>query len=292
MGREAKVCVICGKSFIPRKSSQQCCSSKCGNIKGHESMKHYYNCQYCGKPFWRENAFRMKYCGEDCRKAALKELHPPKPPKEKRVYIRKCNCCGNTFETEYANQVYCSKECSYEGNLRLKRKQWAAGYKPKTIICKECNTPFTTECGDTHSVFCCQSCADKSERRREHMTERHKEYMAGCKERRKKQISEGFVEEVPYDDIYTRDGGICQICGLPVHPVKNVDDNWDGTIDHIIPLSAGGEHSFANCQLAHRICNSLKRQEVSGFSIDWTKKSMENNYWGAKFEAYAELMAE
>ena len=109
---------------------------------------------------------------------------------------------------------------------------------------------------------------------------------------RKKQISEGFVEEVPYDDIYTRDGGICQICGLPVHPVKNVDDNWDGTIDHIIPLSAGGEHSFANCQLAHRICNSLKRQEVSGFSIDWTKKSMENNYWGAKFEAYAELMAE
>ena len=33
--------------------------------------------------------------------------------------------------------------------------------------------------------------------------------------------------------------------------------------DHIIPLAKGGEHSWDNIQLAHRICNSLKADKVS-----------------------------
>ena len=30
------------------------------------------------------------------------------------------------------------------------------------------------------------------------------------------------------------------------------------SIDHIVPLSKGGEHSYANCALAHTGCNSAK----------------------------------
>ena len=30
------------------------------------------------------------------------------------------------------------------------------------------------------------------------------------------------------------------------------------TLDHIVPLSCGGEHSEANVQLAHFLCNSTK----------------------------------
>ena len=207
--------------------------------------------------------------------------------KSKRI----CRWCGQEFESVYPNKVYCSNECCYNGNLRMKREQWAAAYVPRTITCKECGTVFTTESGATRSVFCCQSCAEKHERRIEHSTERHKQYRRESKRRREKQLAAGFVEKVTYESVYQRDNGICQICGLPVHPTKGIDNNWDGTIDHIEPLSTGGKHSMANCQLAHRICNSLKRQQTDTFTVDWQKKSQEDNYWRIKYEQYEKLMS-
>lgn len=60
-----------------------------------------------------------------------------------------------------------------------------------------------------------------------------------------------------------RDGGICQLCGLRC----DLDDyvvNENGVIicgdyypsvDHIVPISKGGLHSWSNVRLAHRICN-------------------------------------
>lgn len=49
--------------------------------------------------------------------------------------------------------------------------------------------------------------------------------------------------------IYERDGGICQICGDHV-------SSDDFTLDHIVPLSAGGPHTETNLRIAHRSCNS------------------------------------
>ena len=41
-----------------------------------------------------------------------------------------------------------------------------------------------------------------------------------------------------------------------------VKDKWPSfmapTIDHIVPISLGGEHSYANCQAVHFMCNSKK----------------------------------
>lgn len=37
-------------------------------------------------------------------------------------------------------------------------------------------------------------------------------------------------------------------------------DNWQ--VDHIIPLSKGGEHSYRNVQLAHAFCNQSKGSKV------------------------------
>lgn len=285
-----QICAVCGGKFIPQKHNQKCCSSECANKKAHETMKKYYECQHCGKLFWRPNAFRMKYCSPECQLAARTLARPKEEKPASTVYKRVCAWCGEEFETTFPNKIYCGSECSYNGNLKKKRGQWADAYVPRTHICKECGSEFTTEYGDMHSVFCCQSCADKYKHRADHGTERHKEYMRGAKKRREKQIFDAFIEDVDFDFIYRRDGGICQICGLPVHPCKGVDNNWDGTIDHIVPLSIGGEHSTANCQLAHRICNSLKCQQTEVFTVDWTQKAQENNYWRIKYEQYEKLM--
>jgi len=232
----------------------------------------------------------MKYCTPECRNAAYSLAHPKKEKPSPTLHHKECAYCGKTFVTNFPNKKYCSTDCCYEANLKQKREQWAEAYVPRTHICKECGTEFTTECGDTHSVFCCRTCSEKHERRVEHSTDRHKQYMKEQKKRRKKQINAAFVDDVDFTSIFQRDSGICQICGLPVHPVKGIDDNWDGTIDHIVPLSVGGKHSYSNCQLAHRICNSVKRQESSAFQIDWSSKAQENNYWKHKFDQYESLM--
>ncbi len=61
-----------------------------------------------------------------------------------------------------------------------------------------------------------------------------------------------FVETVKPQIVYQRDQGICGICGQHVRLVQM-------SLDHILPLSKGGEHSYQNVQLAHRHCNSRRR---------------------------------
>lgn len=287
---DKRKCDICGMEFQPKDRKQQYCSIKCGRVKSAESQRKYYSCQHCGELFWRPNAFRMKYCGEECRRVAYSKQHPKSEKAPPKQYKRACLYCDEIFISRYPNQKYCSKECSYNGNLRIKREQWADSFVSIKIKCKECGDDFMTECGDKHSVFCCQACANKYERRVEHSTHRHKQYMRVLKKRREEQISTAFVEEVHFEQIYKRDHGICQICGLPVNPVKSIDNNWDGTIDHITPLSKGGKHSMENCQLSHRICNSLKCTDDSNFKINWVEKSQENNFWNAKYQRGLELI--
>lgn len=62
--------------------------------------------------------------------------------------------------------------------------------------------------------------------------------------------------------IMIRDRGICQLCNKPV-----LDEPWDNktfqplypSLDHIKPRAKGGSNDFSNLQLAHVICNSMKR---------------------------------
>lgn len=57
-----------------------------------------------------------------------------------------------------------------------------------------------------------------------------------------------FVEAVDRAVLYERDGGVCGICRRPV-------SRPESSVDHIIPLSKGGEHSYANTRIAHLRCN-------------------------------------
>jgi hypothetical protein len=45
-----------------------------------------------------------------------------------------------------------------------------------------------------------------------------------------------------------------------------------------------------NCQLTHRICNSLKGREKVG-CINWKKLAKEDLYWKRKLDLYNDLMS-
>jgi 5-methylcytosine-specific restriction endonuclease McrA len=51
--------------------------------------------------------------------------------------------------------------------------------------------------------------------------------------------------------VFARDGWVCQYCGSPAE-----------NVDHVIPRSRGGEHSWENVVAACRRCNSRKENRL------------------------------
>jgi 5-methylcytosine-specific restriction endonuclease McrA len=69
-----------------------------------------------------------------------------------------------------------------------------------------------------------------------------------------------FVEKVYRSKVFRRDAGICGICREAVDPL-------DWHLDHVRPLARGGEHSYANTQVAHPSCNHRKSASWDGTEV-------------------------
>lgn len=84
--------------------------------------------------------------------------------------------------------------------------------------------------------------------------------------KRRVRIKNALIDEgINLKSLYNRDNGVCAICGGKCdwndHKYKGryftVGKNYP-SIDHILPLSRGGLHSWENVQLAHHGCNTRK----------------------------------
>ncbi len=53
-----------------------------------------------------------------------------------------------------------------------------------------------------------------------------------------------------------RDSWQCALCGAPIDPALKWPDPMSQSLEHIVPLALGGEHSKENCTIAHLSCNS------------------------------------
>lgn len=69
--------------------------------------------------------------------------------------------------------------------------------------------------------------------------------------RRARDLGATEVENISRDEIMQRDNQTCHLClrWVSVH---------DASLDHVVPLSKGGQHTKDNVRLAHRVCNSRK----------------------------------
>lgn len=89
---------------------------------------------------------------------------------------------------------------------------------------------------------------------------------------RRKKIKNALIDkDINLERLYDRDNGVCAICG---DKCDWSDHQYRGrtfivgakypSIDHIVPLSKGGVHSWNNVQLAHFSCNSAKGASLCG----------------------------
>jgi 5-methylcytosine-specific restriction endonuclease McrA len=76
-------------------------------------------------------------------------------------------------------------------------------------------------------------------------------YAAHAALRRARKLQAPVVEKIDRAAIIARDRSICHICGLRVAPA-------DMSLDHLIPLALGGEHSARNLAVAHILCNKKR----------------------------------
>lgn len=174
-----------------------------------------------------------------------------------------CSICGKIFIADVKGKKYCSSKC---------KDIYKQHYKPSFYLCKECGESVITEYGDKRRIYCSEECMNRYLNRL-------------YKSKRKQIIREAYVEPVNLIQVYRRDCGLCQICGLPVPFDNNSLNDWGATVDHVIPLTKNGLHSMNNSQLAHRICNSLKSNTVDTFSIDWEEMvRQDEERWSFRLE--------
>jgi len=75
--------------------------------------------------------------------------------------------------------------------------------------------------------------------------------------RRAKAAGRVRAQLVFLDVIRERDNQMCHLCNrwVSIH---------EASLDHVIPLSKGGEHNEDNIKLAHSVCNSKKGDRLMG----------------------------
>lgn len=64
--------------------------------------------------------------------------------------------------------------------------------------------------------------------------------------------------------VMERDNWVCGICYDPIDPNAQYPDLLSPSLDHVLPLSRGGAHTYANTQASHLGCNLMKRDHLAG----------------------------
>lgn len=187
-----------------------------------------------------------------------------------RVY--NCDCCDNCSKVIYVTNNY-----NYES------------------ICKKCNNKYGLDVKIKNigkifqlNKYCSVDCKNnyKQLRRNKYIkeykkTEAYKNAHREMKRNgtfKKRVIKSGNVYQyIKRRVLFERFNYICQGCNVKcVHP-NDINYNEDNcaTIDHIKPVSKGGNHTYNNTQLLCRKCNWIKRDNENYFEHKKKAKQLE-----------------
>lgn len=78
---------------------------------------------------------------------------------------------------------------------------------------------------------------------------------------RAKQQGATTIERFTAIEIFERDNWTCYLCHEPVSQAPDCYNPKAATIDHVVPLSKGGQHTAANVRCACLTCNSSKQDK-------------------------------
>ena len=111
--------------------------------------------------------------------------------------------------------------------------------------------------------FCTPTCATRWNGREQYRRNPER-FVAAAHKRRAIQLAAN-VEIVTPRKVYERDKWTCHICGGKVRrKARWKRDPEMASLDHLVPLSLGGKHSYANVACSHLRCNLTKHTAAVG----------------------------
>ena len=204
-----------------------CTSNDCGNKLRYPALG---LCQQCYNTAWKTGTL------------------PPFP---------QCGHCGESVE--HRRSKYCRKEkCKKESRRQSQRKrdkrradEKAKDAKPNPT-CKNCNDPI----GKSYGNYCSKDSCKRAYKRKYRQS--HTEEIKALRIAYRAKKRNARVEIVRRDQILARDKWTCGICSKKIPRTAQYPHPLSPSLDHINPLATGGEHSYANMQASHLVCNSRK----------------------------------
>lgn len=187
-------------------------------------------------------------CGAIIERSMVSLRHGKKP---------KCPNCIEIAKLEEARKKEDAQKARHAAaEINRKKKQAELEAKRKEKTCIICGATFVTT--RSRKLCCSPDCARK-----------HSNQLCSYKKRARIAQDKLVDTDISVQSLYKRDKGVCAICGgsCDYSDYTVLDNNfiagdWYPSVDHIIPIAKGGEHSWENVQLAHRICNYRKRDSM------------------------------
>lgn len=233
----------------------------CDIVRSNNAMaRRARTCEWCGVSFIEKTRSskqlregkKQRFCSNQCR-AETQRVHASK--EDARVVWRQrwlerrgdkfCAVCNKKIAW---GRKYCSEAC------QIKVRDAKTNVDRTPSPCPQCRKVFYRTYGHNHVRFCSKRCLNKSRKSR----------YGGDYRARARHFGVEY-EPVNRVRVFDRDGWRCQLCGVktPKHLRGTLEANAP-ELDHIVPLAAGGGHSYRNTQCACRLCNSAKHDRPLG----------------------------
>jgi len=211
-------------------------------------------CEICGAEY-RATYSKQRTCGRACGVRLKSRLNPPrgrKPRPPERARYRpprprkpprflECRWCGRNFSGR-AGRKYCSMLCA-----RAMHPHAKSTCEITIGNCSECGSLFVRR-AEQVGAFCSERCGRRARKRqRKHTMRAH---------------GQARGKRITIQSLGHRDGWRCHLCGKPVSQRRG-NKQRDPSIDHLLPVSQGGRHSWDNVALAHRRCNTLRGADLT-----------------------------
>lgn len=235
-------CTVCGK-LTPkgtRGRAKKYCSYECAYPRKKIQPE---NCLVCNTQLQIENNGRPRLtCSRLCRSRRDAQLKAkPKPTLD-------CAFCNERFSSSHGAK-FCGYRCrkqNYNLVLRSKPKDTT----PKTLICGWCDTGVQVPHNFTGPKKYHPECKVRARRAR---------YRIKTVRRQSLTVKPSRLSA---DQLVDAMGAVCGICKDPIDMTLKRTSRMGLTVDHIIPLSKGGQDTLDNMQPAHWLCNVKKGNKI------------------------------
>ncbi len=177
-----------------------------------------------------------------------------------RITIIRCLDCSvaNTYPSYKVDHLRLkSKYCESCGQNHSQYE--GVVIKKVDVICVDCGDV----CQGTRQKKVCESCRKSRIKERKRNSEKEAQWKKdrGGPLRRRARIAGAYMDTVNVRKVYERDKWRCVSCRCKVERTRHHQPNR-ATIDHRIPLSRGGSHTYENCHTMCVMCNSKKEASM------------------------------